>query len=406
MIGDYVSLSISNIRHRRKRSLLTVIGIFIGIAAITGLIAIGNGLQAAVEQQFESLGKDKITVLSSTGFASSPFASEVSANPLTNADVETVEKTRGVALAAGILMKTASAEVENENRIVVVLGYPLDEKRKLFEEFGGYEVVEGRKLRGTDGRKVVLGGYAADGLFKKKIRVGENVQVQGNQYGVVGIFKKTGDRFNDGTIFMPLETMRKDFDKKELVSMIFAQASAGEEPLQAAERVRERLAKQRGENDGQESFSVSTAEQLGEAFKSIFGIVQSVVLGLAAISLVVGAVGIMNTMYTSVLERTKEIGIMKAVGARNSDILTLFLIESGTLGMIGGLLGVSVGFALSKIVEILAQQALGTDLLKTSFPLELAAGAILFSFLVGAISGVLPALQAAKLKPVEALRYE
>ncbi|MFH1823570.1 MAG: FtsX-like permease family protein, partial [archaeon] len=138
----------------------------------------------------------------------------------------------------------------------------------------------------------------------------------------------------------------------------------------------------------------------------IFGIVQAVFIGIAAISLVVGGIGIMNTMYTAVLERTREIGIMKAVGARNRNILTLFLIESGILGLVGGAIGVLIGIGLSTGVAFVAAQALGTTFLRAVFPWYLIVGALAFSFGIGSLSGILPAIQASRLKPVDALRYE
>ncbi len=405
-MGDFLLLAVANVFHRRTRSLLTVIGVFIGVAAIVALVSLGQGLQEAIVAQFEQLGKDKITVLATAGFASSPFASEVSANPLTVDDVKAVEKTRGVASAAGVLLKPALVEFSGESKTLITIGYPLDERRKLFEDLGGYEIREGRKLRGIDGRKAVLGSYAASNQFTRKIRAGDSINLQGKKYGVVGVFEPTGDRFNDGAVYIPLETARSDFDKPELVSMIFAQTQPGAVPSAVADEVRERLRKRRGEKEGEETFTASTSEQLLQSFTTIFAIVQAVVLGLAAISLVVGGIGIMNTMYTSVLERTREIGVMKAVGARNSDVLALFLFESGLLGLLGGLLGVATGFLLGKAVEAFAQQSLGTDFFRAFFPTELVAGALVFSFLVGAFSGVLPALRAARLKPVDALRYE
>jgi len=138
----------------------------------------------------------------------------------------------------------------------------------------------------------------------------------------------------------------------------------------------------------------------------VLDIVQAVLVGIAAISLLVGGIGIMNTMYTSVVERTKEIGIMKAIGARNEDILYIFLFEAGLLGLVGGLIGVIIGFGLSKGAEYIATISLGTNLLQASVDIWLVLGALLFSFVVGIASGVLPAYQASKLKPVDALRYE
>ena len=149
---------------------------------------------------------------------------------------------------------------------------------------------------------------------------------------------------------------------------------------------------------------MQTAAELIKSFKTILDIVQGILIAIAAISLMVGGVGIMNTMYTSVLERTREIGIMKAIGAKNSQILTLFLIEAGLIGIVGGIIGIILGVGLSKIAVIIIGQALKTDLIQASFPLVLIVGSLLFSFLVGAASGILPAIQASKLKPVDALR--
>ena len=154
------------------------------------------------------------------------------------------------------------------------------------------------------------------------------------------------------------------------------------------------------------TFSVSTSEQLLETFGDILSVVQAVLVGIATISLLVGGIGIMNTMYTAVIERTKEIGTMKAVGARNSDILFIFLFESGLLGLVGGAIGIGIGIGLGKTAEYIASVSLGTDLLKAVFPWYLILGALTFSFLVGCISGVAPAYQASRLKPADALRYE
>ena len=188
--------------------------------------------------------------------------------------------------------------------------------------------------------------------------------------------------------------------------MLYVQIKPGFSPEQVAENIKKELRKERNEKEGEETFSIQTFKQLLETFQNVFAVVQGVLVGIAAISLIVGGIGIMNTMYTSVLERTKEIGTMKAVGARNSDILTIFLIESGLLGLIGGAIGIMIGVGLGKGAEYVASVALGVSLFRASFPLWLIFGALLFSFLIGSFSGLLPALQASKMKPVDALRYE
>ncbi|MCH7902390.1 FtsX-like permease family protein [archaeon] len=174
---------------------------------------------------------------------------------------------------------------------------------------------------------------------------------------------------------------------------------------EVAERVEKKLKKSRDVNDKTQDFTILTPEELLESFGTVLNIITGFLIGVATISLIVGGIGIANTMYASVLERMKEIGIMKSVGARNKDILSIFIIESGILGAIGGILGVTLGFLISSAGGKIAAQA-GFSFLKPSFPLWLTAGSILFAFIIGAVSGSLPAYRASKLKPVDALRYE
>ncbi|MCS7109613.1 MAG: ABC transporter permease, partial [Candidatus Micrarchaeota archaeon] len=169
-----------------------------------------------------------------------------------------------------------------------------------------------------------------------------------------------------------------------------------------AERVKEALRKDRGLKEGEEDFTVQTPQQLYETYGAVISVIQIIVIGIAAISLIVGGIGIMNTMYTSVLERTREIGIMKAVGARNRDIMMIFLIESGILGLVGGILGIIAGIAISKGIETITIQT-GYPF-GASTPIWLIIGALAFSFIIGSISGLLPAIQAARTKPAESLR--
>ncbi len=184
------------------------------------------------------------------------------------------------------------------------------------------------------------------------------------------------------------------------------QIEEGEDILQIADRVERRLRSSREVTEKTQDFTILTPEQLLESFGTILNIITSFLGGIAAISLVVGGIGIANTMYTSVLERRKEIGVMKAIGAKNSDITSIFLIESGVLGLIGGLIGVILGILAGKIIEFIAINQLGTNLLTIATPTWLIVTCLAFAFLAGAISGTLPAIQASKIKPTEALRYE
>jgi putative ABC transport system permease protein len=175
--------------------------------------------------------------------------------------------------------------------------------------------------------------------------------------------------------------------------------------MEVAEDVEKNLRRERDEEIGEETFSVETPEQLLESFASVLSIVQAILVGIAAISLIVGAVGIMNTMYTAVLERTKEIGIMKSIGAKNSAIQAIFLIESGLLGLVGGIIGIIIGLGLSKLVEVIANQAWGAAI-TVAMPAWLILGALAFAFLLGMGSGFFPARHASLQNPVDSLQYE
>ena len=197
----------------------------------------------------------------------------------------------------------------------------------------------------------------------------------------------------------------KEIFQKEDVEFGALRSSPGQDPNLLAKKVKDRLMKFRGQKEGEEDFFVQTFEQAIETFTSIIFVLNGVLVLIAFVSIIVAAVNIMNTMYTSILERTQEIGIMKSIGAKNSFIVSVFVIESGILGLLGGVLGVLLGYSIAKFGGFLAVYY-GVPILQPAFPLWLIVGCLLFAFLVGAGSGLLPAIQASKLKPVDALRYE
>jgi putative ABC transport system permease protein len=270
-------------------------------------------------------------------------------------------------------------------------------------------VIDGRQLQSGDKYTVTIGMRLYSGekdmIFKKAVNLRDKLEVEGQDFKVVGKMAKVGNPEDDSQIYIPLDTLIDLYGGEKEYGMIYAQVSDASQAEQIAEDIKKDLRRSRDVEEGQEDFSVQTTTQFLEAFSTILNIVQAVLIGLAAISITVGGVGIMNTMYTSVLERTKEIGVMKAIGARKRDMTTIFLVEAGMLGLLGGIVGTAVGIFLSKIVEFVAFSA-GYSILKIEFSPWIIIGSILFSFAVGAISGVLPALRAAKLSPVEALRYE
>jgi putative ABC transport system permease protein len=219
--------------------------------------------------------------------------------------------------------------------------------------------------------------------------------------------KTVGNPQDDKNIYMPIEDFYELFpEKKDVYDQIIVQIEPGQNITLVAEKVTKQLIRSRGITDETQDFTILTPEELLATFGVILNILTGFLLGVAAISLLVGAIGIANTMYTSVIERTREIGVMKAVGARNSDIAQMFTIESGLIGLIGGVGGIFIGLLISEGIEFLGSNVFNTTLLQVSTPWWLFVGSLAFSFVVGALSGIVPALQASRVVTVQALRYE
>ncbi len=406
MIKDFFLLALRNLVRRKLRSWLTMIGIFIGITALVSLISLGQGLKVAVNEQFVKLGTDKI-IVSPGSFGSGPPGSSLV--KLSNHDLNIIKKIQGIEGVSPMTFRTVNIEFNKRKKSLVLHGIsPKNSEYKIIKEGHSIDLLKGRDLKPGDSKKVIVGydfNYN-NKLFKKIVNLGDNIIIEGESFKIIGIIKKTGSPIEDKVSYITLEDDEDISGKKDQYDFIYAKTIKNIKPDLLANKIKKELRKDRNEKEGEESFSVETLENIGNIFNNILFIVQAVIMGIASISIIVGGVGIMNTMYTSVLERTKEIGVLKSIGAKNSDILIIFLIESGMLGIIGGLIGIILGISLSKSVEIIASKIFGSNLIRAEFSLYLIIGALLFSFLIGMLSGLLPAYQASKLRPVEALRYE
>jgi putative ABC transport system permease protein len=405
MIKDYTLITLRNLRSRKVRSWLTMLGIFIGIAAVVRLISLGQGLEDAVTASISDLGTDKLVVTATdTGFA--PPGS-LAVNPLTEDDLKLVRNTPGVKLAVARMLRGVTIEYNEKRLQMFAVSMPESlEGIAVLENSADLQAEEGRLLKPGDKFKVVLGSdfLKEDNAFNKRIRIREKIEINGKNFDVVGIMKRISSPFgNDGLLIME-DTMRDLIDEQDEVDAIYTQIDPGREPKEVAAQIERVMRRQRDVDIGEEDFQVETPEQVAKTFSSILLIMQIIVIGIAGVSLFVGGIGIMNTMFTSVLERTKEIGILKAIGATNRNVLTFFMIESGFLGMAGGIVGVIMGILMSEGVEVVGKTVLGSELLKAQFPWYLIVGALTFSFFVGMASGVVPALQAARMHPVDALR--
>jgi len=406
MIIDFFLISWKEMKHRKLRSFLTLVGFFIGIAAIISLITLGQGLEKGITQHVDSLGKDKLFITAKGNVLT--LGLSIDAVKIKDKDLETVRRTSGVKAVAGMIYTTAGIEYNDILRYAFVMGLPtVPDELALVEQSQNYIISSGRGLSTGDKYKAVLGyEYTLKERYDTEISLGDKVLIQGQEFKVVGFQEKIGSPPDDQAISIPLDTYAEIFDKKDEYGMIIVQANVGEDINTVAENVEKDLREERGLEEGKEDLSIQTPQQLVSSFATILNMVNIVLVGIAAISLLVGGIGIMNTMYTTVLQRTKEIGTMKAIGGKNSHILLLFLIEAGLYGIGGGIIGAILGIGFAKLVGVVFTQLLGPGLLVIEINWWLVAGALLFSFLVGCISGLSPAYRASKLNPIESLRYE
>ncbi len=402
MITDYFKLAIKNLRKRKLRSWLTIIGIIISIATIFVLISLSLGLDVAIKEQFRLLGTDKIFIMPK-GQAGGPGTSTVVSFTIKDADV--IEKVQGIKKVTFWTAANAKIERDKNLKFIPIVGIDLDTS-DLYIETGAYEATEGRLLKRGDSKNIMIGSRYKEDFLGKTIKVGDIILINNEPFKVKGILKPIGNPSDDALIYMPLEDFRPLFNIPNRIDTLIAQIEPGRDIKQISNSIEKKLITSRGLTKDNTDFVILTPEELLSSFNTILGIVTAFLAGIAAISLLVGATNIANTMYTSVLERRKEIGVMKAIGAKNPDILKIFIIEAGLLGLIGSFFGVVVGMLIGKIIEYYAITVLNTTLLRVVFPLYLIIGCFLFGFLIGSVSGAIPSYQASKLKPVDALRYE
>ncbi len=403
---EHFRLAFSGLKKRKVRSWLTMIGIFIGIASVVALIGLGEGLRTAITGQFGFLGTDILGVQASgSGFAGPP--GEGAAKPLTDDLAEKLSSIPGVEIAFNRYIESGTLEFNNVVGIGYAMSYPEGEARKVMEKMMNFETEEGRLIKEGDGRKVLLGNsFLDEGMFGKPIHAGDRVLINGISFDVVGVLKKKGSFIFDSAVMINEKTMIRDLKEPgdNSVNVISVKVKDEDRINEVKADVEKLMRKERGVKEGEEDFEVSTPQQALETLNSTLFAVQIFVTIIAVVSLLVGGIGIMNTMYTSVLERTKEIGIMKSIGAKNSTIFSLFFIESGLLGMVGGLIGIAIGMVIAYGFAAVGRLALGSELIQAKIGIGLILGALAFSFVLGTIFGVLPAVQASRLQPVESLR--
>ncbi len=390
---QYIVLTIKNLTFRKMRTFLTLLGIIIGITAIVALVSIGEGMTKAVNDQFDRLGADKI-------FVASMISAGGAGQGLNDEDLRRIEKVRGVKFVTPVVSLTAGSKFKGEEKAISITGVPSKEAEQTFADARAYRMQKGRWIGPGDRKKATIGFKIHDDYYRVKVDVGDKLEIQGNEIEVVGIFADSGDNDQNNRIYMDFDYLREIMNKGNQITSMVVRVDDVSQATAVSIRIEEVLKK----NHDTDSFVVLTSEQLVKQITDSFKVVQVVFGGIAAISLIVGGVGIANTMIMNVVERTREIGIMKATGARGSHIIKMIVVESGIIGILGGGIGIFIGYLISLGINVAAEQYLGPNILSTAVTPALAVFALGFSFIVGVVSGLYPAIRASKLDPIIALR--
>jgi putative ABC transport system permease protein len=391
----------------RSRSTLTMAGIVVGVASVIAVVAIIQGLSFSVTKSFSALGSDTLTVRAYT-----PFQDQLRGvtNRLTLSDFQAVTtRVDGLDQVTPILSPFgpfgANVQLEDKTSFVRIMGVTpnYQETFKVYTTAGRFLNASDEKLS----RKVcVIGPKAADDLGVKGEAVGKFVKIGSDWFKIVGVMEERGDTFGisqDNYLIIPFSTGQAvtsnsvDLDVSITLSVKQPDEIEGVQArLTSVLRQNRKLAA-----DSDDDFKVETAKQLMRSFEQISGAITIVAAGMVGISLLVGGIGIMNMMLTSVTERTREIGICKALGARRSDIMLQFLLEAVILSMTGALIGVAAGLLIGLILPLVSP-----SVPPLSVPVWAIAISVGFSTVIGIIFGVVPAAKAANLNPIEALRHE
>lgn len=406
MLIDNFKISIKNIKERKSRVALTLIGIAIGIMAIVALMSIGEGMQSAVTSELSSLSD---TIIVTTGSVDvNPMGGGFSGNEgtfFTQRDIDDIRRIDGLESVNPIMFGMATIEFNGENKFVSLIGMEPESMADIFGiDFLGLS--DGEFMQNGDQNKGIVGYNVANEYFDTKIRVGNKIKLNDHNFYVNGIYKKQGAGFSTETDdYIHLSV--RDFKKvtgQENISGILVKVS----DLSGIESIADKIEFSLNENHGSNDFAnVITMSSILESIQSVLSIISLFLVGIAAIALVVASIGIMNTMLTSVMERTHEIGIMKAIGADNFDVMVIFLTEGILISFIGGVVGTILGIVGGKVFSTLSSSSAGPGIpIEPSvsiFTISLAIGVALF---VGIISSLYPARKAAKMSPIEAVRYE
>ncbi len=411
---DVFKLSLSHVKKSKMRSWLTIIGIVIGVAAVVAIISIGQGMQESVQSRLGSLGADLITVTPgfsrAQGFEGPRGGGGGTAGiNLTDRDLNAIKQVPGVLYVNGMVSGRSDMVLGTEKTSVSISGVDTATWRSMVTT----QLEAGRYLQPGDSNAVVIGYSLAHETFLQPITLNRPVTIGGKSFKVVGIFVQSGGGFGgggDNAVYMPADYAR-DVITTNVSRNTFTSIMVKVDDVSLVNNITtdivQKLMPERHVNPRTQDFTVTAFATIQQQITSVVQTISLFLAAIAAVSLLVGAVGIANTMFMSVMERTRQIGLLKALGATDNEVMRLFLIESGLFGFFGGIIGIIFGILVSVIVSAVGLRAIGPGgTMNAVVTPELLIFALAFSIFVGVISGVVPARQAAKMKPVDALRFE
>ena len=392
---ELLRLALSRLRTQRVRAALTMLGVIIGVASVVALVGVGQGTTSNITNQLASLGTNLLTINPTT-------QNSDGSTSLNLGDAEAIAELPSIAAVAPEVSTSQTVKAGSKTTTTSIVGttaaYPSVRAYSVWQGTALTQVSVDRSLR-----VAVLGKTTADNLGLGASEVGKQVSIGGIDFTVIGILQpKGGSGFQDpdDQVLVPIGTVQKYFVGGDSIRSVGVSVASGADmtltKAQISELLRQRHDLAATDDD---DFGIFDQTQLLAAASSIAGTLTLLLGGIASISLVVGGIGIMNIMLVSVRERTREIGIRKAIGARSGDILAQFLVEALTLSLLGGVMGVALGLGVSALIARLAGWAF-------AFTPSTLLAAVLSSLLVGVVFGVWPARQAARLDPIAALRYE
>ncbi|WP_232699481.1 ABC transporter permease [Brevibacillus daliensis] len=399
---EAMRVSLRSVTANKLRSFLTMLGIIIGVSAVITMVAIGEGAKASVANQINGLGSNLLIV--NSGQAKQGGNSLGAGSPLfTFEDTKALQQKDSIAGVTPTVSTRAQLVYQNDNYTSNLEG-----TTESFPEVRNASIQEGRFFTNFEVNElanvVVIGPEVVTNLFasSNESPVGKTIEINRIPFTVIGVLKSQGSSGmtnNDDRLIVPITTAMERLGQSSLRT-IYVSAISPDEMLQAQFDIQQTLRAQHKLMPSQENdFTISSQSDILETAQNVTSVMTTLLSGIAAISLVVGGIGIMNIMLVSVTERTREIGIRKAIGAARGAILQQFLIESITLSLLGGLIGILLGVGAAWLVNKLG----GVDIAITMTPMLYA---FLSSLIVGVAFGVYPAKKAAEMKPIDALRYE